>query len=199
MKQSNIKIAVTGGIGSGKTTVCNLIKNIGYPVYSCDEVYHDLLNGDALKNDIVKEFGAGILTEGKVDRRKLSEYVLNDETKLAKLNKITHGKIFEEMFLRSQQNSGIVFFEVPLLFEGDYQSLFDGVIVVLREVEDRILSVAKRDKLSESDVKKRINNQYNYDNFDFAQYYVIHNDGIIDELCGKIDEILLKITKEFNC
>lgn len=199
MRQSNIKIAVTGGIGSGKTTVCNLINKLGYPVFSCDDVYADLLKGNSLSAEIAGEFGDGILTDGKIDRSKLSQYVFNDKEKLTKLNKITHGKIFKEMFSRAEALKGLVFFEVPLLFEEGYQSLFDGVVVVLREVGERISSVVKRDKLSVDEIEKRIKSQYNYDNSSFTQYYVIHNCGKIDDLCDIINEILLKITKDYDC
>ncbi len=200
MKQSNIKIAVTGGIGSGKSTVCSIFKKLGYPVFSCDEIYAELFNSGKLTAELVKEFGDGVLNNsGGIDRKKLANCVFNDKDKLEKLNRITHPKIFEEMFLRSESFGGIVFFEVPLLFEGNYQNLFDGVVVVLREVEDRIISVAKRDNLSVDEIKNRIKSQYNYDNFDFAQYYVIHNCGKIGDLHAKIDNILLIITKDFNC
>ena len=196
MKQSNIKIAVTGGIGSGKTTACNIIKKFGYPVFSCDEVYAQLLNGGKLTERIVEEFGKEILSDGKIDRRKLSACVFGNEKKLQKLNEITHAKIFDEMFLLSEKYSGLVFFEVPLLFEGNYQNLFDEVFVVLREVDDRISSVNLRDNLSVEEIKKRMESQINYDNYDFAQYYVIHNQGKIDDMSGIISEILLKIAQE---
>ena len=199
MKQSNIKIAVTGGIGSGKSTVCNIIKANGYPVFSCDDIYAELLNGGKLINEIVKEFGCGVLSsDGGIDRKKLSACVFNDKRKLALLNRITHSAIFEEMFLRAENVGGIVFFEVPLLFEGGYQNLFDGVIVILREVKDRILSVSKRDNSSVEDVKIRIKSQLDYDNNDFAQYYVIHNSGKIDNLSDITCKILLKIAKDFK-
>lgn len=198
MKQNNIKIAVTGGIGSGKTTVCNFIREKGYPVFSCDDIYAELLNGGNLAKEIANQFGKEILNGGGgIDRKKLSERVFDDKIKLQKLNEITHRAIFEEAFLRAENLSGIIFFEVPLLFEGGYQNLFDEVIVVLREVDERILSVSRRDNLSSDEIKKRINNQFNYNNCDFAQYYVIHNQGKIDNMSDIISEILLKITQKY--
>lgn len=198
MKRNRNLIAVTGGIGSGKSTVCDIIKAQGFTVYSCDKVYAELLDGANLTAKIVEEFGEKILTDGKIDRRKLSDCVFNDSVKLEKLNSITHTEIFNEIFSRAEKEEGIVFVEVPLLFEGNYQSLFDGVVVVLRKVEDRILSVVARDGLSYSDVEKRIKKQYNYDFCDYAKYYVIHNDGNIDDFEQSIRQILLKITNEFK-
>lgn len=198
MKQSNIKIAVTGGIGSGKTTVCNFIKKCGYPVFSCDEVYAELLNDGKLTERIVEEFGVEVMSDGKIDRRKLAACVFGDEKKLQKLNEITHPKIFEEMFSQAEKYSGLTFFEVPLLFEGGYQNLFDEVLVVLRGVDERISSVKLRDNLSAEEVKKRIKKQYDYENNDFAKYYVIHNSGKINDMYGIIKENLLKITQKYS-
>ena len=195
MKQSNLKIAITGGIGSGKSTVCKIIKAKGYPVFSCDEIYAELLNDGNLTEDIVKYFGSDILNGGGgIDRKKLASRVFNDGEKLRILNGITHPKIFEEMFTRAENCGGVVFFEVPVLFECGYQNLFDNVIVVLRNRKDRVEYVKIRDNISDKEVENRINKQYDYDNSNFAQYYVIHNCGKIDDLSDIIDKILLKIT-----
>ena len=198
MMQNKVKIAVTGGIGSGKSTVCNFIKQLGYPVFSCDRVYAELLRSGKLTGRLVDEFGVNILLDGKIDKSKLSECVFDDKEKLLKLNEITHTEIFKEMFLQSEKFQGAVFYEVPLLFEGNYQNLFDEIIVVLRAVNERFLSVKFRDNLSDEEIKKRIKSQYNYDINNFAQYYVIHNNSKIDDLCDKINSILLKITQKYK-
>ncbi|MGN0805199.1 MAG: dephospho-CoA kinase [Candidatus Coproplasma sp.] len=195
MKQS--KIAVTGGIGSGKSTACKIIKSLGYPVYSCDEVYNQIINDKWTVAELAENFGKEIQNQdGSLNKAKLSEIVFNDKNKLEKLNSITHPKIFEKMFLLSANDEGAVFYEVPLLFEGNYQNLFDGVIVLMRDEKTRIRSVAERDSISEEKVFLRINNQYNYNNCDFAKYYVIHNDGNFDELQYKIEDLLFKITNQ---
>lgn len=199
MKQNKIKIAVTGGIGSGKTTVCDYIEAAGYPVYSCDKVYAELLCGKEMPEILAREFGEIILnSDGTLNRGALSALVFNDEKKLRKLNEITHRRIFDEMFARSEGKEGLVFYEVPLLFEGDNQKLFDEVIVVLREDAKRISSVKERDNLSETEIKNRMERQYNYSNSDFTKYYVIHNVGNFDDLRDVIGDILLKITTKYN-
>lgn len=193
MKQ-NKRIAVTGGIGSGKSTVCEIIKKHGYPVFSCDEIYAELLECNDFTQIISDEFGKDVLNaDGLLNRGALSEIVFNDEKKLERLNKITHAQIFEEMFRRAEIEEGAVFFEVPLLFEGGYQTMFDNVIVVLRDEKQRILSLIKRDNLSEENVKKRIKRQYNYENCTFEQYYVIHNDGDLVNLDKEVKQILSKL------
>ncbi|MDE7163704.1 MAG: dephospho-CoA kinase [Clostridia bacterium] len=199
MKQSNIKIAVTGGIGSGKSTVCKIIEKAGYPVYSCDAVYSQLLNGKYLPGKIAEVFGSEILnTDGSLNRRALSEIVFGNEQLLQKLNNITHPEIFKAMLSMTEGKSGLVFFEVPLLFECGYQNLFDEVIVVLRDRDSRIDSVIKRDGLTEQEIVNRINRQFNYTNLNFEQYYVIHNKGNIDDLCDATNDLLLKIAQKHN-
>lgn len=200
MKQSkNIKIAVTGGIGSGKSTVCKIIAESGYPVFSCDEEYKLLLNGGSLPKELAENFGEDILNgDGSVNRKILSGKIFGDRKKLEQLNKITHPKIFSSLFKKSEGIEGIVFFEVPLLFEGDYQNLFDGVIVILRNINERINGIVKRDKLTEEEVLVRLNNQINYEKYDFTKYYVIHNDVNLNNLCDITREILSKITKEYK-
>ncbi len=198
MKQSNVKIAVTGGIGSGKSTVCKIIAQSGCSVFSCDKIYSEILDGGNLNQELECAFGGSVICDGRVDRKALSAIVFSDDEKLRLLNSITHPKIFEEMFRRADYVGGLCFFEVPLLFEGGYQNKFDKVIVVTRKVEDRIKSVALRDGLKEDEVLNRIKQQYNYDISEFAMYYVIHNDGNIDDLKAKTLNLLSKLSNDLR-
>lgn len=197
MKQNKMKIAVTGGIGSGKSTVCKIIEDFGYPVFSCDKTYAEMLNDGFFNDDLVKEFGRVVIdSDGKLNRTKLGEIVFSDGNKLQRLNSITHPKIFDKMFADAENcTSQLCFFEVPILFDYGYEKLFDNVIVVLREEEERIRSVMSRDNISSEAVSQRVKNQYNYQNNDFAQYYVIHNNCNFGKLSDKIEKILLKITQ----
>ena len=195
MKQSK-KIAVTGGIGSGKSTVMKIIAGKGYPIFSCDEIYSQLTSDRNFLNILRHSFGDILNSDGTLDRKKLSEIVFNNPAKLAELDKITHPAIYKEMFRMADEAGGICFCEVPLLFESGAESLFDGVIIVMRNEEQRIKSVAKRDKLLEQDVKKRISNQFDYNSADFAMYYVIHNNGDLSELEWQTEEIIKKINEK---
>lgn len=195
MKQSK-KIAVTGGIGSGKSTVMKIIAGKGYPIFSCDEIYSQLTSDSDFLNILRHSFGDILNSDGTLDRKKLSEIVFNNPAKLAELDKITHPAIYKEMFRMADEAGGICFCEVPLLFESGAESLFDGVIIVMRNEEQRIKSVAKRDKLPEQDVKKRISNQFDYNSADFAMYYVIHNNGDLSELEWQTEEIIKKINEK---
>lgn len=191
MTQNNIKIAVTGGIGSGKTTVCNILNEFGFKVVSCDDVYKQIPD-QVLKAVLEKQFLAAVNND-KIDKKKLAQIVFNDKAQLEKLNSLTHPLIMKEAF-KAMEEQNILFAEVPLLFESGYDKYFNKIIVVTRDLKTRIESVVKRDNLSKNEVKNRINSQFNYDFTDYAKYYVIHNDGNIDELRKEV----LKVIKELK-
>jgi len=192
MRQSNFKIAITGGIGSGKSAVSGIIAEQGLPVFSCDLVYGELLKDKSFLEKLTNEFGNILLADGTLDRNALSEKVFNDTNALKKLNALTHPAIISEVMKRAQGHR-LSFCEVPLLFENGFEKLFDGVIVVLRDKERRISSVMARDGISRKNVILRVNSQFNYENKDFAEYYVIRNDGNLDDLRQKTLQILSKI------
>jgi dephospho-CoA kinase len=193
MKQSKRKIAITGGIGSGKSTVAKFIAELGYPVFSCDETYAELLKDKKFLNILADRFGDILTEQGELDRGKLSAIVFSDGEKLKQLNELTHSKIFEVMFNKSEDLVGLVFYEVPLLFEEGNEKFFDDVIVVLRDLQLRVEDIKKRDNLSEEKIISRINNQYNYDIGDFAKYYVIHNNSNLNDLKCSVVQILDKL------
>ena len=196
MMRNNIRIAVTGGMGSGKSTVVAAIKEMGYDTISCDEVYAELTEREELLAKLSDTFGDVLAPDGKLDRKKLSDIVFGDKLKLQKLNDITHSAVMNEVLSRSE-SSDICFCEVPLLFEGGFQRLFDAVIVVLRDKEKRIDSVIKRDNIVRNEVELRMGSQFNYDNSIFSEYYVIHNDGTFAELTTEIHKVVKKILN--NC
>lgn len=196
MKQSDVKIAVTGGIGSGKSTVCEFISELDYPVFSCDKIYAELVQDKRFVAKLAEELGEDIVrADGSLDRGRLSAVVFGDAKKLKILDSITHPAIFKEMFARAE-GKGLCFFEVPLLFEGEYRSLFDGVIVVLRKLESRIADVMRRDGLSKADICRRIDNQFDYDNGKLDGYYTLINDGNIDDLRVEVKKLIVKMTTE---
>ena len=196
MTQSNFKFAITGGIGSGKSTVAEILRRQNYAVLSCDAIYKELLREKEFVNNLSHEFGGVGKSDGTLDRVKLSEKVFNDKEALERLNAITHPAIMEEVFKRSE-GLKISFTEVPLLFENGLEEYFDGVIVVLRDLEERIAAVSTRDKIDRGSVILRIKSQFNYENDNFAKYYVIHNISNLSNLEQKTAEILKKIKAKY--
>ena len=197
MTQSNLKIAITGGIGSGKSEVGSIIKGAGFSVFSCDEIYSELLNKGVFDDDLKKCFGEQIFKFGKLNKKKLAGIVFNNKEELEKLNKITHYQILECAFEKMKAHK-LSFLEVPLLFENGFEELFDGVIVVLRNSDDRIKSIVKRSGISTEEAILRIKNQFNYENCDLTKYYVIHNDLNIGFLTEYVNAILNDIKEKLK-
>ncbi len=195
MTQNNIKIAITGGIGSGKSTVAKIIKSKGFAVYSCDEIYAELLKKSRFIEKIGGEFD-GVIINGTLDRKKLADIVFNDAFALKKLNDLTHVEIMRAAFARMNDEK-LSFLEVPLLFENGYEKYFDSVIVIMRDKAKRIESVVERDKISANQAQLRINRQYNYDSDNFMKYYVIHNNDNLAILEAMVNETIDKIIKKF--
>lgn len=196
-----LKIAITGGIASGKSTVAKILKSYGYAVYSADEIYSDLLSDRDVIEKISLLVGVEpILKDGKLtlNRKAVAEKVFNDKNLLKKFNDYTHGLVYDKIDEIADKNSQakILFFEIPLLFESGKQGDYDQVIVVKRDLKERIHGAMKRSGLSENEVKKRIKNQIDYDNFDFTKHTVIYNDGTQNDLEGEVEKILKKLIKE---
>lgn len=135
-----VRLALTGGIGSGKSTVLSYFKRLGAAVAECDAIVHEeLAKNRALRQQLVRFFGAGILTRGRVDRAKLARRVFGDKARTRRLNGLVHPLVKRRMlsFLRRTRRR-VAVVEVPLLFEAGLEPYFDGVVGVA--VDPRVLS-----------------------------------------------------------
>lgn len=196
------KIAITGGIGSGKSIVGKYIETIGYPVFSCDEIYKEIIHTPAYVAAIAECFPTAIVKE-KIDRKKISAIVFNDENALKKLNQISHPLIMRVLDERmNAQSFDLVFAEVPLLFEGGFENQFDHILVITRNKEMRIRDIVQRDGLSVLDAEKRISSQFDYDGLQAQKYfqekkvYRIENDGSIFQLNEKVRGFIDRLKRE---
>lgn len=191
------KIAITGGIGSGKSTVSEIIRKMGYVVVSADKVYSELL----LNEDFVKEICdlmniSPIEKDGRItiDRKALSALVFSDKTQLSRLNDFTHPRIMDEIFRRSEGIEPLFFAEVPLLFERGYETEFDNVFVVRRQLDLRLSGTAKRDGKTEAEIRKVIDNQFDYEgNKSGYKSIIIENNGTIQELETEVSEAVKRL------
>ena len=143
-----LKVGVTGGIGSGKSTVCKIFESVGIPVYYADDRAKGLLVEDeTLKQEIISLFGAASYAGNQLNRSYLAERVFSDEEELNKMNRVVHPAVAKdfEQFIHRHQGEQVVLKEAALLFEtGSYQQL-DQNIVVLAKKEIRIQRVLLRD------------------------------------------------------
>ncbi|MBO5712648.1 MAG: dephospho-CoA kinase [Clostridia bacterium] len=186
---------ITGGIGSGKSVVSSIIKGLGYTVFSADEVYTNLLKTGDFSKQIYTLLGLQFNSEKGFNRKEVASVVFNDKNKLKVLNTFTHDKVMAELMRLNANEKGVIFNEVPLLFEGGYQNMYDGVIVVYRNLEDRINAVVNRDNISQEEVLKRIKNQFNYENNDISAHTIIVNDGVYENLVDNVKAVISEIEK----
>jgi dephospho-CoA kinase len=186
-------IAITGGIGSGKSTALHIFEKMGYPVFSCDEIYREVIQSPSYIEEISQNFPECII-DGKIEKKRLSEIVFKNKEKLLILNNIAHPLIMECLLKNMQDcQHTVVFAEVPLLFEGNFETLFNEVIVIMRNKEQRILSIMRRDNISRVEAISRIATQFDYDNaserFKNCNAIVLQNNGSPEDLKEKIQAL----------
>lgn len=184
----NKKIAVTGGIGSGKSAFCNILRQKGYPVFSCDEIYKDLLkDGDYLVK--LRALFPQCFFNGILDKKALSSLIFTDAPARARLEALAHPLIMEELRRRMERET-LSFAEVPLLFEGGYEGEFDAVIALRRPKNLRLQAVISRDGITEEQVIERMKTQFDDKMLEGKNCVIIENDGQLVDLRRKTEEIL---------
>jgi dephospho-CoA kinase len=195
MKQK-IKVAITGGIGSGKSTVAKYIAELGHAVFSCDEIYKELYDSPIFQGELMLAF-PDCVKNGRVDKGLLSQKVFSDSLALQKLNTLSHPRIMSCLYEKmSKVSEPIAFAEVPLLFEGGLEQDFDYVIVVLRNIERRIAAILERDGVDRTAALARIQKQWDYDlpqnriRFKEKKFFIIENDADIQCLQQAIERTL---------
>lgn len=155
-------IGLTGGIGSGKTTVANFFKELGIPVYIADDEAKSLMNTSTeVKSRIIGLLGEKAYPDGILDRKYVAAQVFNYPKKLEKLNSIVHPAVatdFENW--KNSQNSPYVIYEAAILFEKGGHKKCDAVILVTAPYEERIKRLKNRDKSSEEDIEARTKHQW---------------------------------------
>lgn len=177
-------IGVTGGIASGKSNVCNIIEQEGYPVIDCDKITAELsVQGGLLYNVIVKEFGEDFLLDnGDLDRKKLAKKIFNDSKSKEALDKITHPIIYEEVKKRLDKISdGLVFLEAPLLYESKFDNICDKIICVFLQKRLQVQRLMDREGIDEDYALAKIHSQMDLYMKKSLADYVIDSKGTFDE------------------
>lgn len=188
--------AITGGIGSGKSSVLSILKDAGYDTLSSDQIVSKLYKTHRVKLLLKEMFPSAVSGEKRLalNRAEISKQVFVDKNKHELLTKTITPLVLDEILKKAKRTNKPLFVEVPLLFECDYQGYFDNVLVVMRDKNARIESVKTRSNLTEQEILSRMKNQVDYDKKDFSSYIVIHNDCDIIALKNKV----LKIAKELT-
>jgi dephospho-CoA kinase len=193
-------IGLTGGIGTGKTTVAEFIKQSGYPVINADEVAHQALSPvGPIFHHIIKAFGGDILSgEGEIDRRRLGAKIFKNEEQRLKLESLIHPYVKQEVkswrSALEKQGQKLAFYDVPLLFEKNMQSEFDKVVVVWCDEKLQMERLLKRSGFSPIEAKDRIASQLPMKDKKARADFLIENNSTLEALrtatAGVIRQIL---------
>jgi dephospho-CoA kinase len=156
-----LRVGITGGMGSGKSTVSEIFKTLGIPVYKADDAAKRLMNEDeTVKTALIKYFGEQVYLDGKLNRQYLAEQVFNNKEKLSFLNSVVHPATINDGQRWMQKQSGAYAIkEAAIIFESGTQRYLDYIIGVYAPVTLRIFRSKKRDNLTQEEVKARINKQ----------------------------------------
>ena len=183
-------VGLTGGIGSGKSTVLKQFEDLGINTYSADKAAKKLINSDEdLIESIKSLFGDNIYDNNILDTIKLSKIVFQDSHKLESLNSIIHPAVAKDFksFIKTNHGDYIVK-EVAIIFETNTEDNYDKIILVRAPIEDRIKRVVLRDNITKDDVIRRVNNQIDDSTIIDKCDYIIDNNNL-KELKEKVINI----------
>ena len=185
-----IKVAITGGIGTGKTTISSMFSDKGIPVFNSDEIAKEIMNTNSLlKNEIVTAFGDKAYDKNKLNKEYLSDVIFNDEPLLKKINSIVHPYVADEFNSWIQeQDSKYIIYESAIIFENQAEDFFDKIICVTASEEEVISRIMKRNDFSVDKIKSIINKQLPNDAKVQKSDYVIESMNI-SKLSDKVLEI----------
>ena len=191
-------IGITGGIGSGKSTVSDIIKKNNFPVIDCDEISRELTqNDDAVLSEISRCFGASVFDDnGNLLRQDLANIVFSDSSKKESLEDIVVTRIFEivqdDLSKHRSLGTKLVFIDAPLLIETGLNRLCDVCVLVTADIETRINRVEKRDGISRDRVLERISNQMPESEKKAVADELIDNSGSIEYLNNSVERLINK-------
>lgn len=170
-------IGLTGGIGSGKSTIAAYFASLGVPVYIADDEAKKIFYTPQVASEIMQAFGDIAFTDGMPDRKKIAQIVFNDPEKLEKLNSIIHPKVSTHFkdWMHNNSAAKFVIKEAAILFESGSYKDCDEIILVTAPVESRVLRVMKRDNVTRDQVLERMRNQWNDDRKAVLSNYIINN------------------------
>lgn len=198
-------IGLTGGIGTGKSTVSQILRNKGFSVIDLDVISHKVIEFPSVVEKIVKNFGKEVLENNEnnndgnrtVSREKLGKIIFSDREKRFTLNSIMHPEILRIMHKKileceskNEKENKIIFVEIQLLFEVQWEKEFDYILLVAAKRDIQVRRVLERDKRSEKEAWNIINSQMSLDEKRGKSDFVIENDGNIDDLNRKVDKFL---------
>ncbi len=175
-----IKLGVTGGIGSGKSVVCDVFRLHDIPVFDADREAKKLNDtSPVIREKLINNFGPDLYQGNKLDRKKLANLIFNNAENLRITNAIIHPELakYFEKWVDQRKHHAVIAIDAAVLYEAGFQSLLDKTIVVMAPLKIRIERAAKRDRLSKEQITARANSQMNDEEKAGLADFIIRNDG----------------------
>jgi dephospho-CoA kinase len=198
-------LGVTGGVASGKTTVANMLMELGAPIVDLDLIARQVVApGKPAWKDIRGYFGDKVIRrDGTIDRKQLSGIVFRDPSKRKKLENFTHPPILEGFArqvteIMEKNLYGIIQAVIPLLFEVNLQHLVHKILVVYIPPHQQVERLAKRDKISKKEAENILKSQMPIDKKLKCADFVIHNEGSLDKTRGQVNALWKKLKESLN-
>jgi dephospho-CoA kinase len=195
-KTKKIKVAVTGNIGSGKSTFIKFLSDKGFPVIQADEVSKEILANDpSVREQIIKEFGLSVYDGNGINKTYLSDQIFSNPKKLKRINSILHPLVRKKMESISKDyflKNNIVFVEVALVYESKIENMFAYVVLIFTDKDIRTKRSVQNNKITESDFYKRNKNQIDDNKKIKKADFVFYNNSTENELKLKAD-LLIKL------
>ena len=193
-----IIIGVTGGMGSGKSSVCKFLEKLGAKIIEADKVAKSLYSTKPdLKNKIVESFGSNVLDEwGEISFKQLAEKAFKDENSVTLLNQITHPFIrdaIRDKIINHTMTDDIIAVDAALLFEGELLYTVDYIITITAPTKVRVDRIVASGRFSEEEALKRISYQLSDEEKTEKADFVIQNDGTLEELKKKVESVYNEI------
>lgn len=195
-RDKKIVLGITGGYGTGKTTVAKIFKSFGAKVIDADKIAHSLIKpGTAVYNKIIAVFGSRILKKDKsINRAKLSGIVFNNHKLLERLNKIVHPtviRIIKDELDRTSRKTVVL--DIPLFFEAGLRHLVDKIIVVKLGRRKQLERLLNKTSFTRQDILKRINVQMPLSDKIRLSDFVIDNSGTIEKTKKQVEKLMLRL------
>jgi len=199
-KVNMVAIGLTGNLGAGKTTVAGIFQKLGAKVLNADRMAHELIEpGGACFKEVVHFFGEEILTDGKIDRNKLAQIVFNDSKKLARLNKIIHPKVIQQISgeisraRKLKRHVAPIIVEAALLIESGLHKFVDEIIVIKANHHLQLERILKQRGISKQEALKRLKMQMGIqEKIKFADI-VIDNRENLNQTKKQVEDIWQRI------
>ena len=193
-----IKIGLTGNIASGKTEIRKIFEKCGIKTICSDSVVHDLLeNDEVLKDTLVAQFSdCDILLEKKLDRKKIGKIVFSNEGKKNQLEKVIHPLVIRQIkdFFEENKDKMFVVVDIPLLFEGQFEYLFDKILLVYADDKIRFERIKKRNNFEDEYIKKIMSAQLSQEfKKEKSDFIIVNENKTLDDLEKELISLIEKI------